>query len=280
MSPAEEHALMQLLLDPDPEVRGLLREQLQAMSAAQMGELAANARQRFGELPAVLAEVEQERCWQGITDELEAHNRRPTPDLLELLIALARFGRPGCDAAVLRRDVAALVARCEPQVGQAGTASGRARALARVFAEDLGFHGNTSNYYSPDNSFLDQVLARRTGIPISLSALCLVLARHLDVPLTGIGLPGHFVVGLVAPGEAVPRLFFDPFHGGMEMGRDDCLEIVQVYGHMPVMEQLRPVSVRKLFARMLNNLYASYEQCGDERRQRIITGFMRAWDHD
>src|SRR5260370_14557236 len=88
--------------------------------------------------------------------------------------------------------------------------------LARFLFGDRGFAGNDVDYADPRNSFLDEVLRRRLGIPITLSVLMIEVGRRRSVPLQAVGMPGHFLVG------GGPGRFRGPFHGGVALGREDC----------------------------------------------------------
>ena len=89
-------------------------------------------------------------------------------------------------------------------------------ALAHHLFVELGFTGNRDHYTDPENSYLDAVLDRRLGIPITLSVLMMEVGRRLDVPLRGVGMPGHFLVG-GGPGE-----WFDPFNRGERLDLNGC----------------------------------------------------------
>ena len=94
-------------------------------------------------------------------------------------------------------------------------------------AEGLGLQGDIEGYGDPANSYLDQVLARRRGIPITLSILAVAIGRRTGVPLVGVGMPGHFLVRH----EAQPRVLLDCFDGGRRLTSGDCEAIVQrIYG--------------------------------------------------
>jgi regulator of sirC expression with transglutaminase-like and TPR domain len=131
-------------------------------------------------------------------------------------------------------------------------------SLNGVLFEEEGFRGNTEEYYDPRNSFLHEVLDRRKGIPISLSLLYLEVARRANIPMVGIGLPGHFIVGLVSPGRTV---YVDPFHQGQLMTVQECAERVSKIfdGQMPFApEHLAPVDGRGILFRLLTNLKNIY----------------------
>ena len=123
---------------------------------------------------------------------------------------------------------------------------------------ESGFHGNSDDYFDPRNSYLNEVLDRRTGIPITLSLIYLELARRLDLPFVGIGLPGHFIVRY--DGDEDP-VYLDPFNGGVTMSVGDCRQRVADIsnGGLPFKSSfLKPVSPRQILTRMLRNLKGIY----------------------
>ncbi len=130
-----------------------------------------------------------------------------------------------------------------------------AAVATRLFGE-LGYAGNTVDYGDPRNSYLDEVRRRRLGIPITLSVLMLEVGRRVGVALTGIGMPGHFLVG------AGPGQFFDPFSGGTELDADGCRALfVATRGDVPFRPgYLDPVPAPAILSRMLANLVQTFVQ--------------------
>jgi len=127
-----------------------------------------------------------------------------------------------------------------------------------VLFGDFGFRGNTEDYYDPRNSFFNDVLDRRVGIPITLSAVYLEVARRLKFPIVGVGMPGHFVVKYA---DRVNEYFLDTFDGGKILTRDDCRARIQdMYGDSLEFHDrlLGRVTNRQILARMLNNLKMIY----------------------
>jgi len=127
-----------------------------------------------------------------------------------------------------------------------------------VLFDVLGFRGNTENYYDPRNSYFNDVLERRVGIPITLSAVYLEVARRLRFKISGVGMPGHFLVKYADPTH---ELFLDPFNRGEILTRADCAtRFSQLYGNGATFSDrlLASVPPRQILARMLNNLKAIY----------------------
>lgn len=132
------------------------------------------------------------------------------------------------------------------------------QVLNQYLYDDLGFGGNVTNYYDPRNSFLNDVIDRRVGIPITLSLVYLAIAQRIQFPMVGIGMPGHF---LIRPTINEMEVLVDPFSRGEIMFAEDCKErLAQVFGQ-PVelrAEFFDPVSPRQFLARMLTNLKMIY----------------------
>jgi len=133
------------------------------------------------------------------------------------------------------------------------------RALNGLLFDEEGFRGNLEDYYDPRNSFLNDVLDRRTGIPITLSTLYIEVGRRAGLAVEGVGLPGHFVV-------RVRGTLVDPFHGGTLLSEQDCQKrLDRIYGgRLRLDETMLAACERKtILARTLRNLKAIYTKAGD-----------------
>ncbi|MBV9386908.1 MAG: tetratricopeptide repeat protein [Chroococcidiopsidaceae cyanobacterium CP_BM_ER_R8_30] len=132
------------------------------------------------------------------------------------------------------------------------------QSINQYLYNDLGFRGNTSNYNDPRNSFLNDVIERRTGIPITLSLVYLEIARRIDFRMVGVGMPGHF---LLRPNVAEMEICVDAFNRGEVLFVEDCQKLLaQIYGEPIELkpEFLYPVTHRQFLARMLTNLKMIY----------------------
>lgn len=138
------------------------------------------------------------------------------------------------------------------------TASGRefVDATNRYLFEELGFHGNEIDYHDPRNSCLNYVLDRRTGIPIALSMVYIEIARRLGQPVSGVGLPGHFIVEY---NDGDFATYIDPFHSGRLLTSEECRQLAKTRTGTDVDDTaLAPVGARYILVRVLNNLRAAY----------------------
>ena len=185
-----------------------------------------------------------------------------------LLIAAEEYPGLDVDGYLVRIDELADGVRARLS-GDEGPAGVLAAINGHLFRE-LGFHGNRDEYYDPRNSYLNEVLERRTGIPITLSVLYLAVARRLGHRLVGVNLPMHFMLAWpsrrAAPDEP---MLVDPFDGGAIVTARDCAErLERIVGHPVELgpADFAPVGPRPIVRRMLNNLFAIYTSREDYRR--------------
>jgi regulator of sirC expression with transglutaminase-like and TPR domain len=144
----------------------------------------------------------------------------------------------------------------------------------------LGFKGDQATYYDPDNSFLNRVLERRAGIPITLSLVYLEVAKRLDFPMLGIGFPGHF---LIRPDAPEIEIHVDPFNGGEILFPQDCFDrLQQIYGKEMTLqpEFFQPVTPQQFLWRMLGNLKQIYLQHQDWERALSMVEHLLLVDPD
>ena len=208
-------------------------------------------------------------------------------DLLEgaLLIAAALGSAVNFEECHARLDrLATRVNAVLSDVGGTLTTSNPANmiaALNRVLFVESGFRGNEENYYDPENSFINLVLERRMGLPITLSLVYIEVARRAGLELHGIGLPGHFVVGYFERmTEDIPALVVDPFNGGQYLSLRECEAIVQGMSvHSDQRSRwLMAVPTRLVLARMLYNLKRAYLNLGMTERLTTTIEMLLALD--
>lgn len=193
---------------------------------------------------------------QELYELLENPSSKARLDVAALQIARVEF--PGLDCGPYTQ----LLDEWSEALRDSGIGSLRGESFVReyneFFFDRLGFRGNTEDYFSPLNSCLNEVIDRRTGIPITLSVVYQELAKRLDRDVRGVGFPGHF---LVEVRDGVFRAYVDVFNRGRLMTKDDCLlmgrEMTGLdYSERP--ELLEPVDSRAILIRMLNNLRGIY----------------------
>lgn len=199
----------------------------------------------------LVEEVLAERCSPEVAAFLIARDARPTLDVEAGLAMLD--------------DLAAPLAVVDP-----GTPPDeQARILRAHLGEGLGFRGDTEDYHAPENSYLDAVLRRRRGIPITLSVLYAAVGRRAGIAVDGVGFPGHFLAR-VGGEEGV---FVDPFHGGRVLEEVDLRNLAsRMLGSSERLSpaHLAPVGLRPLVVRMLVNLKHAHERRADHASALVV----------
>ncbi len=176
-------------------------------------------------------------------------------DLVRCALLIARDAYPQLDVESYAARVGYMAAELGPRCASC-SALERLEHLNRYLFEEQGFRGSPQEqYYDPRNSYLNEVLERRLGIPITLALLYLAVGRQLGLVLEGVNFPGHFLVRCALPGE---DLFVDPFMGGRVLEAPDLEELLRRINRgqpMPMEERfLQAASPRQILARMLRNL--------------------------
>jgi len=151
------------------------------------------------------------------------------------------------------------------------------RRLISFFVDEHGFTGNHTDYYNEDNHYINRVLETKTGIPITLCVVYLLVGKRIDLPLKGIGLPGHFILRLSFENAHV---YFDPFNNGKILTHRDCETMVSNLGFTFTEEFLRPVTNRQILERMFRNIILSLEKKQEADRIETIRQLIDTLNSD
>ena len=202
-------------------------------------------------------------------------------DLAEACLLIAEDAYPGLRVEHYLGEIERLAIRLRARLPQSNGAEERIIALNQFLFDDLGFSGNAREYYDARNSYLNEVLERRTGIPITLSILYMEIGRRIGLPLDGVSFPGHFLVKLKLRGGV---LVLDPFAGGEPLDEQDLRERLRrvvnessqrraalggmTVDQVPLEQLLEPATRRQIIARVLRNLKGIYRV--DERPELLL----------
>jgi regulator of sirC expression with transglutaminase-like and TPR domain len=262
LTESQRAALIHLLADDDPEVFRQIHETILAQGPAARSWL---------ELHRLSDDGRIRRRVRSLLDKLdveEADNvflsfcltQGARLDLEQGLFLLARTRYPEINPDGYRALLDGYAEEVRDRVATQDSPQRILGTLNRLLFIQLGFSGNQRDYYDPDNSYLNRVLDRRTGNPITLSAVYLGVCRRLQLPVVGVGLPGHFLCRFQ---NAVDEIYVDPFNGGRLLTRTDCVhQLVRANCNLSD-DYLGPVSPRRMLLRSVNNLHQIYQQRGE-----------------
>jgi regulator of sirC expression with transglutaminase-like and TPR domain len=187
-------------------------------------------------------------------------------NLAEAALFIAALEYPDVDIKKYLKRLDAMGNEMKGRVEKSDDAYDIIEKISAYLFEEMRFHGNTEDYYDPRNSFLNDVLDRRMGIPITLSVIYMEIAERIDFPLEGVGFPGHFLIRYKDGNE---EILIDPFNKGITLSMDDCQQrLDDIYGGtVPLRpEFLQRVSKKQILTRMLSNLKGIYLHRKDYRK--------------
>ena len=203
-------------------------------------------------------------------------------DLASACLMIAQDAYPDLDLERYLGEIERMAMRLRASTPQALSAEERVVALNNFFFGELGYRGNTDEYYDPRNSYLNDVIDRRTGIPITLAVLYMEVGRRVGLPLQGVSFPGHFLVRMRLRGGT---LVLDPFSGGAPQSEAELRERLQrvipkgAAGNLPLadlpLEQfLEPATNRQILSRVLRNLKGIYRETDKPERMLQVLNRM------
>ncbi|MEO8206049.1 MAG: transglutaminase-like domain-containing protein, partial [Chthoniobacterales bacterium] len=190
-------------------------------------------------------------------------------NLEEAMWSLARALTPGFCVETCENRLQMWARQLKRRTSAAISSRERVMELSAYLAGELGFRGNTENYYSGKNSLIPTVLDTRLGIPITLTLVYMMICRRADLEIEGINLPGHFIA-------RHEEIFFDPFHKGRILTQGDCREILSKQNLPFDGKHLLPASPRQIFIRVLANLLYVYDLEEDEDNHAKVDRWIKA----
>ena len=270
----ELRILLTFLVDSNEQTVELARQQLRSAVENQPALRAAidavPEQQLRHEAQLVVEQVELDRVRLAFRRVVRAPG---DADLEAGLALLARFVYPDLPPDAIRVPLDTMAEEIDRRISKELALPTRPiNGMRRYLFEEEGFHGDKRTPSDPRNHLLNDVLARRTGSPLLLSAVYLLLAKRLNLLVHGIGLPGHFIVG-----HRVPRgvVFIDPHQNGRVLRKKDCEVLVRRLGYTFREEHLDPVSNRDILARALAQMINVYSEQGATAKAKALSKLYR-----
>ncbi len=268
----EQHdALVRLLRDNDPDTVTLVKHQLVDSGPeiiTHLRDLAAvDDATVSGHAHDILSEIESRQALDEFT--LLCHLFADDGDIEGACWLLARIFLPGVETDTYQRKLEVWGRQLKRLTDAAISTRERVAILTNYLANDLGFRGNSEQYYDVRNSLLPSLIDTKLGIPISLAVLYISVAARAGIKVEGINLPGHFIV---RHGD----IFFDPFHRGKILMPSDCEAILRKQKLTFQPSYLEPATSRMILIRVLANLLYIFQDNGDEVQHERISAWLKA----
>jgi regulator of sirC expression with transglutaminase-like and TPR domain len=220
-----------------------------------------------------------------VVGELRRALTRPGGDLAPALLAVSLVEYPGVDVSRWLRTIDRMGEQAAARIAPRSSLEEAVHILNDFVYDEMGFRGNRDHYDDPRNSYLNEVLERRTGIPIALAAVYVEVARRAGLRADGVNFPGHFLVRLSPSVEHPcdgdePFLILDPFHAGTILDASDCEQLYHEHGGDGELDErlLTPATRPQIISRSLTNLKRLYVRMRSFPQARLITDLLLAVD--
>ena len=285
-------AMIRLLDDPDEAVSQALETRFMEEGEDIVEDL--EAIWLANEFPSVSRHIElliKRIQKQGLHRRFNNWFQQEQPDLVEGWVLVSQVQYPGLKVETIRRTLSDIKLDAWLMMGGVENNIDKVQILNHVFFEQQGFHGDNSQYHYTDNSFINRVLERKTGNPISLSVVYLVVAQSLGLPVFGVNLPQHFVVGycqlkegfegvknmkMVGTEDVDKVLFYiNPYSKGQIFTKENVDAFLKVVNVTPQKQFYQPCGVKEIVKRMLRNLHFSYGEVQDIEKQQEVLQMMK-----
>lgn len=269
----EIRALVSLLGDEDPKIYAMVRDQVMRLGsdAKELLLEAIEAKEARLRLRArhLLSRIQLDETEEALAEM--ANQEDKDFDLEAGLVAIARLEQPNLTAAEIGGPLDEIAERIRPLLSGAKPGPEQIAIINRVLFQDLRFVGNPHELYEFDSLLLHRVLERRTGVPLSLVSVYLLITRRLGLPFRGIGLPSHF---LAVWGSGTDEVFIDPYLGGKLLTRGDCVHYLTGAGFYYKDAYINEATSRELVIRTLRHLMVIYSKYQDRLRETRLVKFV------
>ena len=274
LSSEEIRALTRLLDDPDAAVQSSVHARLGELGPDAVPHLLAARDGADATLRPLIDDAIHDLHFEHVQEAWSLVMDAPEVDLERGAFLLAMYRFPDLDIPSYRAQLDAFAEEVRPAVQDANGFE-QAFDLAEFMVETLGFSGNGEQYYDPNNSYLNRVIDRRLGIPISLSVVYLLLGQRLGLPVYGVNMPAHFLVKYVSEqGE----LYLDLFNEGKYVTKEACIRFLLKTGLKPRPSYFQAAPTQTILLRMGRNLLAIAQETGQTRMADDLVQLLAPWD--
>lgn len=287
----ELKALIKLLDDSDPEILDHIRRKLISLGAGAIPLL----EEEWGKSFDPLIQQRIERIvhaiqFEALVTDFKAWQNSIYHDLLEGIMLVARINYPDLNEQKIHDQLNKLYEMAHTETGLVQSPLEKIQALNRVMFEFAGFRGNTANFHSPQNSFINTVLESKKGNPLMLSVIYMLVAQRCNMPVYGVNLPEHFICAYqernpvhlteYAYPDADILCYINPFSRGNVFGKDAIEEFLQKLNLKPQESFFTPCRNEDIILRSLRNLENSFRKTGEFEKQSEVARLIHNMSPD
>ena len=275
---SEIRSLISLLDDEDESIYTVVRERLLSYKDSALAFLPF-IEDKITIAEKRLSEVRELLIRSSFKDQLRQlkRNEEGDIDLEEGVFLFSRQRYIDLDVSPYIEQLNLFAAELKEKISSIHDETEILRRIISFFSEEKSFIGNREDYYSEENHYINRVLDTKIGIPITLSVIYLLVGLRINLPLKGIGLPGHFILRFSFGSS---HIYFDPFNSGKILSRSDCETIVKNLGFNFIDAYLQPVSNKQILERMLRNIILTLEKKDEKERIETIRQFIDTLNSD
>jgi regulator of sirC expression with transglutaminase-like and TPR domain len=271
-------ALIRLVDDPDEQVFVHVRDQLLNFGTFALPFLQNSYDILESDLifQSRIEQIIHDIQFEALKNRLEIWVNSEDKDLIEAAIIVAKYQYPNFDESLVFKAIDQLINDCWLELNNRQTAFEKVKIINKIFFEFHGFKGDTVNYSSPLNSYINAVIESRSGNPLSLSILYSVLAQALNIPIYGVNLPNHFILAYMdeygsrnysdKKNDYGVLFYINPFSKGTLIDENSIQKFIVELNLNPQRSFFEPCSNSTIISRMLTNLIAGYEQIGNQEK--------------
>lgn len=272
------HALIALMDDPDEQVYAHVRNRVLEIGPEAIQQLQTSWEESDlgllfqSRIENLIHEIQFEACKTDLTTWYASSSK----DLLKGALIVSKYQYPGLDEQSVLDYIERMRRDCWLEINPNMTAFEAVRIINKVIFEQYGFVGNSKNYNSSNNSYINTVIESRKGNPLSLSLIYSIIAQKLELPIYGVNLPNHFILAymdnngtnlFMSNGNEYGVLFYiNTFSKGSIFQKEDIQQFLQSIQVTPDASHFQPCSNSDIIRRMLTNLIAAFQQVGSHEK--------------
>lgn len=252
-------SLINLLDDEDNSIYVIARDHL-----ISMGEIALPLLESHLHVDEPVLQERVKEAYEVITsailkEQIRAYREKYKEDmnLEEGVLLIAKYGYPQIDMRTFSDLLNFFASELQTRLDFSDSPEEIVAKIGKYFSEEKGFSGSEVDYYDGDYHYINKVIETKKGVPISLCVIYLLVLGRLNLPVKGVGMPGHFIIRY---GFGTKHILADPFHGGKILSLEDCKNYLVQMGYTFSDEYLDPVNNKQILERMIRNLILVFEK--------------------
>jgi regulator of sirC expression with transglutaminase-like and TPR domain len=252
-------SLIKLLDDEDIFISRSAYERLLGLGTDAIPVILEFRENASGHLKNLLDEIVDNLRYRKYVDDVISYFKSADKDIERGAFLVAKFAYPDLNFKEYSEILELMALDLKKRIYTKDNIFDIVGAVNKFFFFEKGFRGNYENYYEPDNVFINRVIDRRVGIPITLSLVYILVGKRANLPVYGVALPGHFVVRYESNGF---EIYVDPFNKGRLMTKNDCEKLISQLGYAQRREYFMRATADDIVKRMLGNLALAYKNSG------------------